>query len=374
MIPRLLFSTICDSFFQGKVIILYGPRQVGKTTLCRHIMTQYPGSRYFTCDEPDVRDALTNKTSIQLKMFLGDAPLIILDEAQRVKNIGLSLKLLIDQFPALQIVATGSSSFELANEIVEPLTGRKVEFYLLGISVGEYVSYTSLLDMNRTLERRLIYGMYPDILLTEGPLIQDLLKELSSSYLYRDVLMMGSLKNPDLLEKLLQALALQLGNEVSYTELAQLLGVDKNTVSHYLQLLEKSFIIFRLPSLSRNVRNEIKKSKKYYFYDNGIRNAIINHFNPLSLRQDVGALWENFMISERMKSHYYRRFFCNRFFWRTHSQQEIDYIEEFSGTLSAYEFKWNPVRKGVQPKSFFTHYPGTSFSVISRENYSDFLI
>ena len=373
MISRHLYKAIKDACFKGKVVILYGPRQTGKTTLCKALLSEFSEGHYLTCDEPDVRDALTNRSSTSLKQYLGNASLVVLDEAQRVKNIGLTLKLLHDHYPELQIIATGSSSFELANDISEPLTGRKVEFHLLGISVEEFSNYTSAAEMDRLLERRLIYGMYPDIVLTKGPEIVTRLKELSTSYLYKDVLGFGNLKRPEFLEKLLQALALQVGNEVSYLELGQLLGIDKNTISSYIQILEKAFIVFRLPSLSRNLRNEIKKYRKIYFYDNGIRNTLINNFNPLSLRQDTGSLWENFMIAERVKWAHNHQHYCNRFFWRTHTQQEIDYIEEFSGHLYAFEFKWTAKRKFSIPPAFSSHYPNSTYHVITPQNYRSFL-
>ena len=373
-IHRTIKKQIQSRFFQGKVIILYGARQVGKTTLVKEILDEHPkGSVYFNCDEPDVRAAFTEKSSTQLKSFIGNNKLVVIDEAQRVKDIGLTLKLLIDNYPEIQIIATGSSSFELSNKTVEPLTGRHFEFHLYPISTQEMLSHASELEEKRQLERRLIYGMYPEVLMQEGPEAEQRVKSISQSYLFKDILVFREIRNSEALEKLLQALALQLGNEVSFNELSQLIGVDKNTVMQYLQILERAFVVFRLPPFSRNARNELKKLRKVYFYDNGIRNAIINNFNPLHLRNDVGALWENFMISERHKKNVYSGVNVNRFFWRTHSQQEIDYIEESSGKLSAFEFKWK-AKKTKAPSLFSKNYPEASFECINQENYLDFLV
>ncbi|MBU3942958.1 ATP-binding protein, partial [Patescibacteria group bacterium] len=288
LIKRTIQKNIEKNLFKGKIIIIYGSRQVGKTTLVKEILKKYPkNSEYFNCDEPDIRQALTDKTSTEIKSFLGNKKIIVLDEAQRVKNIGLSLKLIIDNFSDIQIIATGSSSFDLSNKIKEPLTGRKIEFYLYPISVKELKSVYSALEINRLMEERMIFGMYPDIILNREDKEQRL-KELSFSYLYKDALAYQNIKNPEVLEKLLQALALQISNEVSYNELAETVGVDKNTIANHIQILEKAFVIFRLRPFSRNLRNELKKMRKIYFYDTGVRNALINNFNPVNLRQDKG--------------------------------------------------------------------------------------
>lgn len=373
MIPRTLERIILDRFHKGKVILVLGPRQSGKTTLAGRIIEQCRLSTlYLNGDEVDVRDMLTNTTSTRLKAMIGKHTVVIIDEAQRITNIGIALKLLADNLKHVQVLVTGSSSLELANEIKEPLTGRKYEYLLYPISFEEMVGHTSLLEEKRMLEHRMIYGYYPEVITNQGD-EKDILNLLAGSYLYKDLFAWEQIKKPVLLEKLLQALALQLGNEVSYHELGQLLGADNETVERYIDLMEKAFIIFRLTALSRNIRNELKRTRKIYFYDNGIRNAVIKNFNPLTLRQDTGALWENFLISERMKINQYKGRWVNNWFWRTHAQQEIDYIEEYDGGIHAYEFKWNPQKKVRFPKTFLNGYPGSDTNIISRDNYVAFI-
>ncbi|MCK4663590.1 MAG: ATP-binding protein [Bacteroidales bacterium] len=374
MIKRDIQKIIEQYFFKGKIIIIYGARQVGKTTLVRAVEDKYSKeSIYFNCDEPDIRDKFTNVTSTQLEMLVRAYNIIIIDEAQRIKNVGLTLKLLIDNFPEKQIIATGSSAFELSNLISEPLTGRKFTFQLFPFSLMELQQKYSLLEINRLLENRIIYGMYPDIVKhPENP--EFLLKELINSYLFKDILQYHNIKHPELLEKLLAALALQIGNQVSYNELAGLINISKETVASYIQLLEKSYVIFRLSSFSRNIRNELKRSKKIYFVDTGLRNALIRNYNPLYLRQDTGALWENFIISERLKYNQANMQFPNTYFWRTHQQQEIDYIEEIGGKLYAYEFKWQAKKKGKIPKVFINAYPDSETKTVNIENYMEFIL
>lgn len=373
IIYRTIQKNVENSLFKGKVVIIYGARQVGKTTLVRSILDKYPeNSGYFNCDEPDIRNALTEKTSTELKAFFGNKKLIVLDEAQRIKNIGLTLKLMVDNFPEMQIIATGSSSFELSDKIKEPLTGRKYEYYLYPFSLEELKSAYSDLEMDRLLERMMIFGMYPGIALSKQNQEKDL-KELAGSYLYKDALQYQNIKNPEILEKLLQSLALQTGNEVSYNELAGLVGVDKNTVSAYIRILEQAFVIFRLNPFSRNLRSELKKLRKIYFYDLGVRNALINNLNPLNLRQDVGALWENFMVSERLKQNHNYNIDAKPYFWRTKQKQEIDYLEEIGGKISGFEFKFKK-DKARFPKPFLDAYSGSSIKLINKNNYREFLI
>ncbi|MCG2686606.1 ATP-binding protein [Candidatus Parcubacteria bacterium] len=372
MIPRTIQKNIEKSLFKGKIVVIYGARQVGKTTLVQEIIKKYPNdANYFNCDETDVRQALADKTSTELKSFLGNKKLIILDEAQRVINIGLTLKLMIDNFPQIQIIATGSSSFELSNKVVEPLTGRKYEFYLYPFSVAELKGFYSDLEINRLLEQRIIFGMYPEIV-TSNDEIKNKLKILAGSYLYKDILVFDKIKHSEAINKLLQGLALQIGNEVSYNELAQTAGINKKTVETYMQILEKAFIIFRLNPFSRNLRNELKKLRKVYFYDIGIRNALINNFNSLNLRQDVGALWENFMISERMKYNQNNNKNANIYFWRTQDGKEIDYLEDTSGKLTGFEFKWGKDKLRT-PKIFLETYTGAKVELINKENYQRFV-
>jgi len=353
-------------------VVIYGARQVGKTTLVKEIQKKYPvDSIYFDCDEPDIREAFSNKTSTEIKSFLGDKKLVILDEAQRIKDIGLTLKLIVDNFPKIQVVATGSSSFDLSNKIIEPLTGRKYEFFLYPISLEELGSAYSPLEMDRILEQRIILGMYPEIIFS-GQEAKDKLKSIAQSYLYKDILQFQGIKNSEAIEKLLQALALQVGNEVSYNELSQMVGIDKNTVSNYIQILEKAFIIFRLMPFSRNLRNELKKLRKIYFFDTGVRNALINNFNPVNLRQDTGALWENFIISERLKYNNNNNLKKNIYFWRTTEGKEIDYLEEAEGKLKGIEIKWQE-DKFKKPKLFLETYPGSDIQLVNRKNYQSIM-
>ncbi len=372
IIKRTIQKKIESSLFKKKVVIIYGARQVGKTTLVKAILEKIPqDSGYFNCDEPDIRSALTEKTSTELKAFFGRKKFVVLDEAQRVKNIGLTLKLLVDNFPEMQVIATGSSSFELSNKVSEPLTGRKYEHHLYPFSLEELKDIYSDLEINRLLERMMVFGMYPGIALAETNTEIEL-KELSKSYLYKDALQYQYIKSPEVLEKLLQALALQIGSEVSYNELSSLLGIDKNTVAVYIRILESAFIIFRLNPFSRNLRNELKKLRKIYFYDLGVRNVLINNLNPLELRQDTGALWENFMISERLKHNNNHNIGVNAYFWRTKQKQEIDYLEETGGKLSGFEFKWKKDRVRF-PKPFLESYPGTKIELVTKDNYWKFL-
>ena len=299
--------------------------------------------------------------------------MLVIDEAQRIENIGLCIKLIVDNLPNVKVLATGSSAFELANRINEPLTGRKWEYLLLPFSYEEMCIHSGELEERRLLENRLIYGYYPDVVNSPGD-EQPILKQLSSSYLYKDILTWQQIQKPAQLEKLVQALAFQVGNEVSFHELGQLCGLDNQTVERYVDLLEKAFIVFRLGSLRRNLRNELKKSRKIYFYDNGLRNAIINNFNPMNLRADTGALWENFLVSERQKRLAYHEISVNRYFWRTHAQQEIDYIEERNGQLHAFEFKWNTTAKARIPKTFTRAYPDSTGKIITPDNLQDFLL
>jgi predicted AAA+ superfamily ATPase len=374
MINRAIYRKIKEKLYQGKAIILTGARQVGKTTLLKQLLSEIDAELVLSlnCDEPDVPVLLENVTSTQLKSLFGNNRIILIDEAQKVDNIGLTLKLIVDNMPDIQVVATGSSAFELRNKLNEPLTGRKFEYHLYPFSINELIQHTSLIEERRLLEQRMIFGMYPDVI--NHPSDQTLiLRELTNSYLFKDILSYRDVRNPDGLNKLLMLLALQVGNEVSYNELGQSLGMDKETVERYLDLLEKVFVVFRLNSFSRNIRNELKKSKKVYFYDNGVRNAIINNFQPLAFRNDVGALWENFIISERKKYIDYNDIYSNVYFWRTHAQQEIDYIEERDGIIHAFELKWKENKKCKLPASFTASYPEHTFNVITPANYTDFL-
>ena len=373
-VKREIHKNIESVLFKNRIIIIYGARQVGKTTLIKEIQKKFKDdSVYYNCDEPDIREAFTNKTSTELRTLVGNKRLLFIDEAQRVRNIGITLKLINDNFRETQIIATGSSSFDLSNEIAEPLTGRKFEFVIYPFSISELMEIHSRLEIDRLLETRILKGMYPDVVLKEEN--SDLiLKDITRSYLYRDVLQYQSIKNPDLLNRLLQALALQVGNEVSYNELSNLVSLDKKTVASYIELLEKAFVIFRLSPFSRNLRNELTKLRKIYFIDTGIRNALINNFNTLDLRNDTGDLWENFLISERIKSNNNNNIQVNNYFWRTHQQHEIDYLEESKGQLKAFEIKWNKSRPGKGKDLFTSTYKGSEFRLINNKNYSDFIL
>ncbi len=374
MIHRSLQSVIESKIGKQKAILLLGPRQVGKTTLVKQLTGLAEGKiLWFNGDEADTRQLLTNTTSTRLKALIGNNSVVVVDEAQRIPDIGITLKLIVDNMPEIQVIATGSSALELAGQIKEPLTGRKYEYHLYPFSFAELVEHTSLLQEKRLLHHRLIYGYYPEVVNKPGE-EKSTLQLLTDSYLYKDLFTLEQLKKPLVLEKLVQALALQLGNEVQYHELGQIVGADKETIERYIDLLEKAFVVFRLTSLNRNLRNEIKKGRKIYFWDNGIRNAIIKNFNQLAQRQDTGALWENFIVGERQKMNHYIGAYVNRYFWRTHAQQEVDYIEEHSGQLSAWEFKWNSKAKGKIPKTFLEAYPGTRTAVITPENMEDFII
>lgn len=372
MIKRFIHKEIEKRLFKGKAIILIGARQVGKSTLVSQIVKKKK-VLFINGDDATMKAALDNPGEIKLRLLIGKSEIVFIDEAQRIENIGIILKIIIDRIKNVQVIATGSSAFDIANKLNEPLTGRKYEYNLFPISFSEMVEHHGFLKEKQLLEHRMIYGYYPDVVNRMGE-EKDILRSLASSYLYKDLLMLEQIKKPVLLEKIVSALAFQIGNEVSYNELAQLVGADKITVEKYIDLLEKSFVLFRLPAYSKNVRNEIKKTKKIYFYDNGIRNAVIDNFSPVSSRTDVGALWENFLVSERIKKLNYEKTIAKRYFWRTFQQQEIDYIEQTEGKLYVYEFKWNPKAKAKIPQTFLDAYDVKSSSIITPDNIESFLI
>jgi predicted AAA+ superfamily ATPase len=340
MITRIVSQKLQNSLYKNKVVLLLGARQTGKSTLLKKIISQNTNGLWLNGDEYDIQELFKNATSVKLKTIIGNHKLVVIDEAQRIDNIGLCIKLIHDTYPDIQLIATGSSAFDLKNKTNEPLTGRKIEFQLFPFSFEELSNHESILTEKRNLTKRLVYGSYPDVINNSDEEI-DVLKLLSDSYLFKDILMLDAVKKPEKLVKLLQALAFQIGSEVSYNEIGNLIGLDSKTVENYINLLEKSFVIFKLNSFNKNLRNELKLSKKVYFYDNGIRNAIINNFQFAETRQDIGALFENYLISERMKYNAYHRNYVNTYFWRTKDQQEIDYIEEKDGIIYAFEFKWS---------------------------------
>ena len=375
-IPRNLETVLAKRLFQGKALILYGPRQCGKTTLVKHLLAPYDKEvLWLNGDNPDTKNLLTGISAAAWKRIIGSRKIVVVDEAQRIENIGISLKLVIDEFPAVQVIATGSSSFELMNRTAEPLTGRKFEYRLLPLSFGELCDFYGNFEEKQERERRMLYGSYPDIISHPGD-EQSRLEELAGSYLFKDIYSLDGLKKSSLVEKLISAVALQLGSEISFNELAGLVGTDNRTVERYIDLLSKCYIVFPLRAYSRNLRNEIKKGIKIYFYDLWIRNAVINNFSPLARRTDAGGMWENYLILERLKRNINRPFRPHAFFWRTQApmNQEIDYLEEGNGKLQAWEIKSNPQVKAKIPLTFRNAYPDAETGILTPENYDDFLL
>jgi uncharacterized protein len=369
MIQRIIKTSIENVLNTGKAILVLGPRQVGKTTLINEILKDKK-FLFLNADDSTVRNQLNDPDTYKIRSIIGAHHTLFIDEVQRLNEAGLVLKLIVDQFKEVQVIASGSSALEIKSKINEPLTGRKWEYNLFPISWEELENSIGFLEAEKQLEHRLIFGMYPDVI-NHPHQSAKVLQQLAESYLYKDILSLAQIRKPELLDRLLKALALQVGNEVSYNELAQLLQVDKNTIMTYLDLLEKAFIIFRIGSFSRNIRNEIKTNRKIYFWDNGIRNVLIANLNGLNLRQDKGALWENFLMAERKKVHAYHDIIANTYFWRTMQQQEIDYLEERNGKLSAFEFKWKQDRIKT-PSNFYKSYQ-TEVQLISRENFRSFI-
>lgn len=372
-IQRSLASKIAFRIDYKKAIILLGPRQAGKTTLIKELALHLdPAYLYINGDEPPVQAQLSNASLAFLTAYIGNAKVIVIDEAQRIQNVGITLKLIVDNLPGRQLLVTGSSALELANKMNEPLTGRKWEYQLYPISWQELCDNETMAKSLLRLPNLLVYGMYPDVVTQPGN-EAEILSNLATSYLYKDLLTFQGIRKPELLVKILQALAWQVGSEVSLNEVSNTVQADKNTVNHYIDLLEKAFIIYRLQPFNRNLRTEISSNKKIYFYDNGIRNAIIGNYTPIISRNDIGALWENFLISERMKLLWYNGFYGHTYFWRTTRQQEIDYIEEIDGRLYAYEFKWNPMAKSKFPSAFTEKYKPAETKVIHRDNFWEWL-
>ncbi len=370
MFNRSITTIIKSKIGRGKAIMVIGPRQVGKTTLILKLL-EGEDVLYFNGDDSTVRRLLQESNTEKLRQLIGKSKIIFVDEAQRIEGIGLTLKIITDHFKDVQLWISGSSSFSLSHALNEPLTGRKWEYELLPISWEEYENNIGYLKAEQELGLRLRYGFYPDVLNNPGEEVE-ILNNLVNNYLYRDILSYAEIRKPKVLESLVQALAYQVGSEVNLNELSQIVGVDKNTVKRYIEILEKGYVIYQLGAYSKNLRNEIKKGKKIYFYDNGLRNMIIGNFNDLSQRDDVGALWENFLIAERIKHNKYRRSLASPFFWRSTQQQEVDYVEEEAGKVSAYEFKWNPKTKVRFPKTFTEEYD-SSGEIITRENFREFV-
>lgn len=370
MITRTITQNLIADCDNKKAIVVIGPRQVGKTTLIQKIV-EGKKTLFLNGDDPQTRLQLATANSQFLLQLVTDYDTIVIDEAQRIENVGVAVKMLIDAKLNKQFILTGSSSLDLGNKINEPLTGRKWEHQLFPLSWSEIKNHYSFANAYARLEEFLIYGMYPEVVTEANK--QKRLLQLSGSYLYQDILELVNIKKPDLLMKLLNALALQLGGEVSYNELAKILGVDRMTVINYIDLLEKVYVIFRLHPFSTNQRNEITAKPKIYFYDNGIRNAIIGQFNPLQSRQDVGALFENFFISEKMKQLNYKGFYGKTHYWRNMQQAEIDFIEINEGEILAYEIKYNPNKKVNFTKSFTEKYHPKETLVVNKDNFWEYL-
>ena len=375
-IARYLEPEIKSRMFSGKAIIVYGPRQCGKTTMIRHITSPWADDViWLNGDSPDVRAELDRVTVTRWKLILGKKKILVLDEAQRIPNVGLALKLITDELPEVQIIASGSSSFELADKTSEPLTGRKFEYRLLPLSFSEMVAQNGLLAEKQCLEQRLLFGAYPDIV-THLEDSARLLSELVGSYLFKDIYALDGLKKTKILDNLVKALAMQVGSEVSLNELASLTGTDRKTVETYIDLLEKTYVVFSLGAYSGNLRNEIKKGQKIYFYDLGVRNAVMGNFSSIDSRTDKGALWENYLILERLKNTLNQPFPPQRFFWRTTAPQskEVDYLEKTAQTLCAWEMKANPASKARIPLSFRKAYPDAQTEILTPDNYDTFLL
>ena len=374
MIHRILEEKIQPLLGGNKAIIVMGARQVGKSTLLNQLLGENKNALWLNGDDIDVQNLFHEMSSTRMRALLGNNKFLVIDEAQRIPDIGLRIKLVTDQVSDVQVIATGSSSFELASKVNEPLTGRKREFKMFPLMFKEMVSHSNLLDELRMIPHRLVYGYYPEVVSNPGD-EKNTLKELSDSYLYKDILSLDSISKPDKLVRLLKALALQIGSQISYNEIGNMISLDSKTVERYVDILEKSFIIFRLGSFSRNLRNELKASRKIYFWDLGIRNAIIGNLAQIENRTDAGELWENFAIAERLKQNAYQNSFAQSWFWRTQQQKEIDYIEEENGMIHAFEFKWNEHKARTKcPESFSTAYPDALFQVITPKNIEEFLM
>jgi len=373
MIKRSIQARITDRLKDNKAIIILGPRQVGKTTLLDQLFSSNPKTLWLNGDEQSTRVLLENVNTTKWKQILGNAETLIIDEAQRIQEIGLKIKLITDQIKNVKVILSGSSAFELKNQINEPLTGRKWEYELYPFSFQELSNHTNLVQELSNLENRLVFGCYPEVVNHSGN-AREYLESLAESYLFKDIFTWQQIKKPEKLLKLLQAIAFQVGNEVSYNELGNMVGLDNQTVENYITTLERAFVIFRLQPLSMNLRKELKTKRKIYFYDNGIRNAIITQFSAIETRTDIGALWENYFISERLKMNACNGIKVNRYFWRTSDQQEIDYIESRDGVYQTFELKWNPNKSPKLSKTFASAYPNNSYNVINRQNYFEFLL
>ncbi|MBU4311295.1 MAG: ATP-binding protein [Candidatus Omnitrophica bacterium] len=373
-IPQKQLENLKKIITPQKAVILYGPRRCGKTTLLQHLLKDIKEDTLFVSGEDiTVQEYLSSQSIEKLRNFVGNPRFLVIDEAQKIKNIGLNLKLILDHVTGIKVIASGSSSFDLARQTGEPLTGRKYTLRLFPLAQIELGKLETRVETNSRLEQRLIYGSYPEVIVNNDISQKILyLKEIVNSYLYKDILELDGIKHSDKIVKLLQLLVFQIGREVSYNELGKQLGMNKNTIERYLDLLEKTFVIFRLSGFSRNLRKEISKNSRYYFYDTGVRNALINNFNPLSMRDDIGMLWENYCIVERLKKREYLNIQANSYFWRTYDHKEIDLIEESEGRLHGYEVKLSD-RKSRASREWLQTYKNSDFNTITKDNYLEFI-
>jgi hypothetical protein len=373
-IPQKQLENARKSIAVQKAIIIYGPRRCGKTTLLNKlVVSAKEGYLFVNGEDISVQEYLESQSIEKLKSFLGKKKMLIIDEAQKIKNIGLNIKLILDNISKVKVIASGSSSFDLAKQVGEPLTGRKITLKMYPLAQLELSNIQSRVQIDACLEERLIYGSYPEVILNKNNTKNiTYLREIVNSYLYKDILELERIRHSDKITRLLQLLAFQIGKEVSYNELSTKLGMSKNTIERYLDLLEKSFVVFKLRGFSRNLRKEITKNPRFYFYDTGIRNALINNFNPLTMRDDLGMLWENYIIIERLKKQEYLNINSNNYFWRTYNQKEIDLVEERKGKLFGYEIKWQSKREKI-PKEWKEAYKNSNYQLITKENYLDFI-
>jgi predicted AAA+ superfamily ATPase len=373
MIERTLLQGLNLSTDPKKAIIILGPRQAGKTTLVKTFANSLKSEyTYISGDDPTIRNLWKPENVTTVIQLIGNKKLVIIDEAQALENIGLLVKLLIDRELDYQFVITGSSALELANQTFESLTGRYKDYRLLPVSLDEIRKTYGLMEVIENLPNRLVFGSYPEVV-TKAEMARDVVVNIAQSYLYKDILSLSGLRKPQILDNLLKALSWQVGSQVSYSELSRSLGIDVKTIDHYINILEKNFVLFVLPSFARNLRSELTRSKKIYFYDNGIRNTVINNFSSIPMRSDVGQLWENYLISERIKWLKNNNIQANQYFWRTVNQTEIDYIEETDGRISAFEFKYNPKNKAKISGSFIETYQPVETKQIHQENFWEWL-
>ena len=372
MVSRIKLEEINRYLFKGKSILVFGARQVGKTSLMKAAIKKYTYV-WMNGDEPDTQFLLENITTDRLRILIGDKKILVIDEAQMIHNIGLLIKRMVDSFPEIQVIASGSSAFELADKTKESMVGRKEEIQLFPLTYAEMIAHTNFIEETRLIPHRLVFGYYPEVINNPGK-EEKILNDLTDAFLYKDILNLEGVKKSSTLQKLVQMLAFRIGSEISYSSLANDLGINRITVEKYIDILEKNFIVFSLHAFSKNQDNELKKGRKVYFWDNGLRNRVIKNFKPIESRDDIGALWENFIISERKKKLIYENHYKDTFFWRNTQQAEIDFLEVRNGDIDAYEIKYNPNQKVRFTKSFTGKYHPKSTQVIHKENFWNFLI